>query len=624
MKTTAKAYRYGICCATLFLLQSCALMPSSDSATPLVSQAKVVTRVLQEKAREPNLPVQGKKTRPEKISAQENVAPPEPGDANCAYFYFLWGTQAEYGKRYTEALDAYQKALVCDPSSSYVQQKIPSLMFHLKQYDDAENWLKKTLALSPHNPFYLQLLAGTYLQQKKIEEGLKVYSRLLELQPDNDNTVSRLAIIYLQQKNSRKAISLLEEFLQNHQKAYSPRLTLARIYSQHKDFASAVTAFEQVQAIHWTEEVAEELAYCYRQTGELEKAENLYRKMMEDGSYYEDPAFMLIKLFLEKKRYQEALDELNKLRKISQDTARVDYSRSQILLRQHRQKEAQTLLRSLIDTPAHNDACYLLAILAYQDEDFDTSLNYLKSIERNSEKFQQSVYLQAHIYEHRQAYSQAIDTLCTALPETADRTPLFYAVLSSLLQSQKKSQEAKDILHKGLASYPDSAELLYELGLLYENEGKRQLALTTMEKLIIKQPNHADALNFLGYSWADSNINLNQAYRYIRKANTLKPDNAFILDSLGWVLYRMGKFHQANEILEKALVLVPDSLLILEHLGDVNIALKRHESARKYYNQAYQQAGDKTEQKRIGKKLEELKETAKSEIHDPPPVEAAR
>ncbi len=162
-------------------------------------------------------------------------------------------------------------------------------------------------------------------------------------------------------------------------------------------------------------------------------------------------------------------------------------------------------------------------------------------------------------------------------------------------------------MQQGIACYPDSADLLYELGIFYENTKRHALAEQLMQKLISKHPDHVKALNFLGYSWADNNIHLNLAYSYIKKANRLNPNNAHILDSLGWILYRLGKFRQADKTLKQALLLLPDHHLILEHLGDVNLALENLQAARSYYNQAYLYAETTVDKKRIEEKLEKIK-----------------
>ena len=106
-----------------------------------------------------------------------------------------------------------------------------------------------------------------------------------------------------------------------------------------------------------------------------------------------------------------------------------------------------------------------------------------------------------------------------------------------------------------------------------------------MQELIKRQPAHGEALNYVGYIWADESINLDKALEYIQRAVKLKPDNGYILDSLGWVYYRLSRLEEAREALERALELSGDDLdpAIFDHLGDVYLELDRKDDAIKMY-----------------------------------------
>ncbi len=246
-----------------------------------------------------------------------------------------------------------------------------------------------------------------------------------------------------------------------------------------------------------------------------------------------------------------------------------------------------------------------LASIYLQQEMFAYAVAVLEEFIHRHPKAYDSRILLAQIHNQRQNYGEAIAALTRDIP--TEKTPFIYGALASLYQIQKENDKALSVLQQGIAAHPSSFALLYDLGLLYENQGKHDLALSTMEKVIAVYPNHAGALNFIGYSWAESNINLEQAHNYILRANSIKPDNGFILDSLGWVLFRLGRFSEANETLQKALLLLPENDLILEHLGDVNLALQHYKIAQEYYTKAYNNSLDARNQQRIEKKLEKRK-----------------
>lgn len=120
-------------------------------------------------------------------------------------------------------------------------------------------------------------------------------------------------------------------------------------------------------------------------------------------------------------------------------------------------------------------------------------------------------------------------------------------------------------------------------------------------KLILElDPDHADSLNFIGYSYAERGIHLREAEEMIKKALTLKPGNAYIIDSLGWVYFKQNKIDQAIKYLKEATSLMPDDAAITEHLGDVYVQTGRFREALNIYKRSLQLNPDKeTLQKKI-------------------------
>jgi tetratricopeptide (TPR) repeat protein len=118
---------------------------------------------------------------------------------------------------------------------------------------------------------------------------------------------------------------------------------------------------------------------------------------------------------------------------------------------------------------------------------------------------------------------------------------------------------------------------------LYEKTDRFEEALRQMRRILIITPDHADALNFIGYSYADRNLHLDEAEELIKKALRLKPGNAYIIDSLGWVYFRQNKPEQAIEWLTEAARLQPDDVAIGEHLGDAYVQNGQFQEALNIY-----------------------------------------
>ena len=147
-------------------------------------------------------------------------------------------------------------------------------------------------------------------------------------------------------------------------------------------------------------------------------------------------------------------------------------------------------------------------------------------------------------------------------------------------------------------------QIHYVRGMSYEQLGDWKKAETDLKAALDFQPDHPLILNYLGYAWADQGVNLEESLRLIRKAASLEPDDGYIADSLGWVLYRMGRYKEAVPPLERAAQLLPYDPVINDHLGDAYWKAGRKLEARFQWSRAQNYSDDPSLITTIGVKLE--------------------
>jgi tetratricopeptide (TPR) repeat protein len=172
----------------------------------------------------------------------------------------------------------------------------------------------------------------------------------------------------------------------------------------------------------------------------------------------------------------------------------------------------------------------------------------------------------------------------------SEQTQLILAE-AQLLREAGKLNDSFIVLEMALTSQPDNPELLYETALTAERIGKPEILETHLKHLLKLMPDHAHALNALGYSLAERNINLPEARVLIKKALSLLPEDPFIMDSMGWVLYRQGELTQALKTLEKAYSIKADPEIVA-HIAEVLTAMERKDDARNRLNDAAKQFPD--------------------------------
>ena len=396
----------------------------------------------------------------------------------------------------------------------------------------------------------------------------------------------------------------LPQLLKNDVDSYFTHLSYARLLKQMGKFDQAAKEYEKALAFNWSKELAYEIGYFYVSQELFNDALRVYTTIIEDDAFDERAALSRIQALVDLNREDDALKELANLRLYTKNPANIDLITAKLLLRKKEVTAAKKILSRLVEQPNSSEARYMLALLAYQEEDYAASLAHLHHIEADSDNLEETVYLQTRIYQKLGNIDEAIALLTKHTDTEIGRSPLFYALLSSLYQVKGDNTAAMTLMETAIDLYPDNQQLLFEYGLLLEKNGMSDQAVEIMQKVLELQPDHAEALNYIGYTWADKNIHLQQALEYILRADALKPNNGFIIDSLGWVYYRLGNFSKAAEELERSVELIPDDPHIYEHLGDVYLSLQRLPEALKAYKKAYELFKEESDKANVKQKID--------------------
>jgi tetratricopeptide (TPR) repeat protein len=202
--------------------------------------------------------------------------------------------------------------------------------------------------------------------------------------------------------------------------------------------------------------------------------------------------------------------------------------------------------------------------------------------------------------------------------------------LVQIYAQQNRIPEATRVLDATRKAVGEDSDLLYYVGALYARINQRETQEKILLQIVQKDPAYAPASNDLGYTWADRGENLVRAEELIRNAVKSEPDNQSYLDSLGWVLYKRGKFEEARKFLNEAIA--PASLpdpVVLDHLGDVLYRLGNRDQAIKQWKRSEQRlketVSDRDDLKQL--KLQLQQKLKQAEANQPvtvaPTVEAS-
>jgi tetratricopeptide (TPR) repeat protein len=188
--------------------------------------------------------------------------------------------------------------------------------------------------------------------------------------------------------------------------------------------------------------------------------------------------------------------------------------------------------------------------------------------------------------ERKEEAQQHLEAIIKRAPD--DPEPLL--ALANLQRSRKSFADAAQTYTRALAlsKSPGRGDwtTYYFRGVSYERSKQWPLAEADFKKALELYPDQPLVLNYLGYSWVDQGVNLDEAFKMLRRAVDLRPDDGYIVDSLGWAFYRLGRYEDALRELERAIELKPSDPVINDHLGDVYWKVGRRLEARFQWNHA--------------------------------------
>ncbi len=530
-------------------------------------------------------------------------------DTGCSYFHFLWGRVAETGHRFDEALDAYQKSLACDPGAEYVMRELAVYMVKLGRKEEAVRLLDQLLSRHPKDTNILSLKANLFVAMGKNDEAAAAYNAVLALEPANGNAMLLLGSLYARTGRYDKARQVLERLVKLDDRSFIGYQYLAKLYREVKEYDRAAAAYEKALALHWLPSLALEAADLYEYRNQFDKVIAICRRVLVEDPDEEKARQQLVRIYLRQGKLDKALAELKEYRRHARDVDEVDYTIGRVLLENGRYDQAISHFRDMLERePDSASARYLLALSYGTKGDTKEAARLLRGITPKDDVYEDATMLLVELLVRDKALAEAEAVLTKAVGEAASRRPRFYAGLASLYHRQGRDGDGRKIFQQGLGFYPDDPEIHYDYGLFLDRIGAGDEALTAMEKVLVLEPNNAYALNYIGYTWADSGRKLKEAKAYIERAVELKPDDGFVRDSLGWVYFKLGDAKRAIAELQKALELAMDPV-ILEHLGDVQHAVGNRKAAIDAYGRAGKLYEKEQDRQRVEAKAKGLRKT---------------
>ena len=464
---------------------------------------------------------------------------------------------AQFARAPEIALDAAKVWHEADPESPQGLRTVTVLLVGSKRVEDAAPYIAKLLQGKDQAPGGFMQLGQLLTQNSDKDANLRVVRKLAEPYPELPE--AHFAIAQAAFAATDEALALLE---------------LTRASSIRPGWDLPVIFEAQILRRRSPAEAIDRLG------GFLDKYPTA-----------RDVRLNYARILVAEKRYPEARTQFEKLLSLHKDDAEAIYGVGILAMQAKDYSTAEANLTRLLEVGFRdpNGLRFTLAQLAEEQKDWPRAIGWYDSIKRGEHamparmRTANALAKQGKIDEARK-YLQQVNA------GEGERVQLQIAE-AQLLRDAQLHKDAFDLLGKALEANPKQPDLMYDFALTAEKINRMDLLEANLRELIVIKPDHAHAYNALGYSLADRNERLPEARKLIEKALELAPEDYYIMDSLGWVLYRMGDLKGAAQTLRRAWKGRPDGE-IGAHLGEVLWVLGEHAEAEGIWREALEASPD--------------------------------
>ena len=404
-----------------------------------------------------------------------------------------------------------------------------------------------------------------------MEQAIKANSAAIKKSPDLVMAYRNLLELYQQDRQPKEAMKVLDEAAAQSSSNAEFWVELAGLYTHYNQLhpeeaettrPKIIAALDRAAGLKPQElSLIQKLADGYRLMGEFAKAEARYLELLERFPALPGLRDKLADIYLRTDRKDKAAEQLEALSR---------------------------------DNPSNEQAYYFLGNIAYQEKRLTDAVDYFERALMLKPEFEPVYYRLAELKLALNKPQEALELMAKARSRFRQSFLLEFLTAAAHASAKDYAEAVKhyteaEVIAK--ANEPASLTHLfyYRFGSALERRGDYAEAEKYFRQCLDLAPNFAEAMNYLGYMWAERGKNLDEAKKLIEKAVALEPDNAAYLDSLGWVLFKQHQPQEALDWLQKAVQQAdqPDPTLY-DHLGDIYAELKAFDKAREAWRKSVQ------------------------------------
>ncbi len=515
---------------------------------------------------------------------------------------------AEIALRRNQPETAYQTylSLLQDTHDPRMAERATEIALSMQNAPKALTATRLWCQYAPHSKRAVQLKTILLVVNGKLDEARPMLVEELKKVPaaNRNNAILSLQVLISRSPNPIAGLHLLQSLLKNDMQRAETNFALARQQINAGEKPKAAKSLKKALKLRPDFESA---ALLLAQLGVTERQEalNIVRAFVDKNPKAQKARLLLAQLYLANNQLSAARQELQAYLRQDPDDLSTLMTLASIELQLKQYDKAEQYLRRYLraaqeqKNPNVEQAYLDLAQIALEKKDEALAQQWLEKISTSNS---QSLSVQITLAQLL-AKAGKVDAARQRLAELNAADPNAQALIaladSNILFAAQRYAEAEKQLEKAYQAFPNEPSLLYDYAMAAEKNGHYELMEKLINKLMKLQPDNPNSYNALGFSLADRGIRLEEAHTLLLKASTLSPKDPFIMDSLGWVKYRLGDAQQAISLLREAYQLQPNAE-IGAHLGEILWMQNQREQAKQIWQDAQKlDAGNETLKKTL-------------------------
>jgi len=454
----------------------------------------------------------------------------------------------------------------------------------------AQRWIE----LEPDRVEARQVVAAIYNRQDKVEEAFTFIDSLIETSElDDAQLFPPLLGLLAREKNTETVLAVSRRIADKHvDRAHAQHLhgmlaTQKGLTEEALVYLDRSLALEEIKGVHAAR------ARVLLRLGRSGEAVVSLQKAVERKPNDQNLRLTYARLLVDIKEYDKAQDEFEKLLQASPGDAELLYTLGLLSLESQRLDDAEKYMMMLIRLDEREgETQYYLGRIYENRKQYDIAIDWYQQVHVGDFQFDARLRIADMLGLSGQA-DEALEHLDAMLKGSQSNGSLvrIYVAKGELLRLARRYEESMAVYNTALDIVPGNNDLLYARALVAERLGLIDQLEADLNFILKTEPDNAHALNALGFTLADQTDRYEEAHGYLKRAIEIMPDDPAIIDSMGWVQYRLGNYDEAIRLLRKALSRFDDSE-IAAHLGEVLWVTGQQEEARGIWKKALKKSPD--------------------------------